>query len=159
MDARSVCAVVVSYKPSPAFLADLSAIAEQVGQIVVVDNGSSLETEQQLLSLEQEFGYKVFCNHQNLGLATALNLGAKYAMGAGFSWIATFDQDSRISEGFVSTALETYQRAPHPEQVGLIVPIYMDRKSGAKVNLRRARSGEILAAMTSGSLIPTPVLG
>ena len=79
-------------------------------------------------------------NHQNLGIAAALNLGVKHAIGVGFDWVCTFDQDSRVSEGFIFKMLETYQQAPHPEKVALLAPSYRDRGSG--VDLRLERSGQ-----------------
>ena len=111
-----VCAVVVTYNPKPAFVENVAAVSAQVDHTVVVDNGSSSETEVHLVGLESRFGCKVIRNRQNLGIAAALNIGVKCAMEAGFDWVATFDQDSRVSDGFISLMLETYRQAPHPRE-------------------------------------------
>ncbi|MGA9391966.1 MAG: glycosyltransferase family 2 protein [Candidatus Sulfotelmatobacter sp.] len=158
MIGQSVCAVVVTYNPRPTFVDNIEAIREQVGGVVVVDNGSSGETERQLQGLETRLGCKVIRNRQNLGIAVALNLGLKYAIKAGFDWVCTFDQDSAIGEGFISKMLEVYRQAPHPEMVALLAPSYVDRESGVNVRLKRAGNGEILTAMTSGSMMATSAI-
>jgi rhamnosyltransferase len=153
MTAQFVCAVMVTHNPKPTFIDNVAAIAAQVGRVVIVDNGSSCETEQYLQELERHLGCKVIRNHQNLGIAVALNLGAKYAIEARFDWICTFDQDSRVSDGFISKMLEAFQQAPHPERIALLAPNYVDRESGVNVRLKRASNGEILTAMSSGSMM------
>lgn len=158
MTAQSVCAVIVTYNPRPSFIDNIVLVARQVGRVVVVDNGSSDKAEKNFRDLETRLGCMVIRNHQNLGIAMALNLGVKFAIEAGFSWICTLDQDSQICDGFVSKMLEAYQQVPRPEKVALIAPSYLDRESGVNVRLKRARNGEILTAMTSGSMMPSSAI-
>jgi rhamnosyltransferase len=157
MRAQSVCAVIVTYNPQPTLTTNVLALARQVGQVTVIDNGSPDGAEKRLHELQSNFGCKVIWNQANLGIAVALNLGVKYAMESGFDWVCTFDQDSLISDGFISKMLEAYEDAPSREMVALIVPRYIDRESGMTERLKQCR-GEILAAMTSGSLIPLSVI-
>jgi rhamnosyltransferase len=156
--AQSVCAVIVTYNPEPTFIDNIVTVAAQASHVVVVDNGSSKETQHLLDELETRPACKVIRNGQNLGIAVALNLGVKYAVDADFDWIATFDQDSRVCEDFVPQMVETYQQAEHPQEIALVAPVYVDRESGVKLRLRRTGKGEILAAMTSGSMIPSSVI-
>lgn len=153
-----VCAVVVTYNPHPTFAGNIAALGAQVHHIVIVDNGSSGGTEQLLQAFETRQNCTLIRNHQNLGIAAALNLGVKYAMAAGFNWVATFDQDSRVSDGFISQMLQTYRQASHPERIALIAPTYVDRESGIPGPLVRARNGEILHTMTSGSMMPSSAI-
>jgi rhamnosyltransferase len=156
--APRVCAVVVTYNPHPTFMGNIAAVGAQVNHIVVVDNGSSDETGQHLKVLEARADCTVIRNPQNLGIAVALNLGVKYAMDAGFDWVATFDQDSRVSDGFISQMLESYRQASHPEKVAIIAPTYVDRESGVYAPVTRARGGEILTTMSSGSMMPSSTI-
>jgi rhamnosyltransferase len=157
-DAQSVCAIVVTFNPQATLIENIVALASQVGDVVVVDNGSSGKTDHFLRELETRLSCKVIRNRQNLGIAVALNLGVKYAVEAGFDWVCTFDQDSCVCSGFISTMLQAYQQAQNPQNVALLAPLYVDRESGGKVQLKRAGDGEILTAMTSGSLIPLCVI-
>lgn len=152
--AQTVCAVIVTYNPKPTFIENIVNVAAQVDDVVVVDNGSSVETQRHLNELDTRLGCKVIRNIQNLGIALALNLGVKYALEAKYDWVCTFDQDSQITNGFISQMLEAYQSAPHPETVALLAPNYVDRDSGVKMRLKRACNGQILTAMTSGSMVP-----
>jgi len=152
--AQTVCAVIVTYNPRPTFIDNIVNVAAQVKHVVVVDNGSSNETERHLHTLGTRPGCTVIRNRQNLGIALALNLGVKYASDAGYDWVCTFDQDSQICDGFISKMLEAYQRAPHPERVALLAPSYVDRESGVEMRLKRACNGQILTTMTSGSMVP-----
>lgn len=158
MTAQTVCAVVVTYNPAPAFTDNIVAVAAQVDQVVVVDNGSSAETASRFCNLELLPRCKVIRNRQNLGIAAALNAGVRYALEAGFAWICTLDQDSRIGDGFIAKILETYRQAGHPENVALVAPTYRDSESGVDVRLKRAGNGEILTAMTSGSMMPSSAI-
>ncbi len=153
-----VCALIVTYNPDPAFLDNIAAISSQVCHIVVVDNGSTSETQQHLMTLEACQNCTVIRNYRNLGIAVALNRGVKYAIEAGFNWIATFDQDSRVSDGFIRQMVETYQQARHPEKVAIIAPTYVDRESGVPQPIMRAGNGECLAVMTSGNMLPSSVV-
>jgi rhamnosyltransferase len=150
--------VVVTYNPPSTFIDNIVAVAAQVSHVVVVDNGSSVRTEQQRQVLETRQDCTVLRNHRNLGIAAALNRGVSYAIGADFNWVATFDQDSRVSDGFISQMLETYQQAPHPEKVAIIAPTYVDRESGIRVHSTRRGNGEIITTMTSGSMMPTSAI-
>ncbi len=155
MTAESVCAVIVTYNPQPTFVDGIGAIAAQVREVVVVDNGSSGDTEPYLQELETRPRCRVIRNRQNLGVATALNLGVKHAIEAGYDWVCTLDQDSTVCTDFIAQMLATYRRAPQPERIALLAPSYVDRESKIPVRLRRSASGEVLEAMTSGSMIPS----
>jgi len=153
-----VCAVVVTYNPDPTFLDNIATLGAQVNHVVVVDNGSADTTEQRLQELDRREHCTVIRNRQNLGIAAALNLGVKFAMDRGFNWVATFDQDSRISERFIPQMLETYRQTPHPEHIAIIAPTYVDRESGVNRPVDRASNGTILHTMTSGSMMPAIVI-
>jgi rhamnosyltransferase len=153
MTAQSVCAVIVTYNPQPTFIDNIVAVAEQVGHVVVVDNGSRGGTQKHLQELETRFGYKVIRNDQNLGIAAALNLGVEHAIRTGFDWVAAFDQDSCVTHGFISQMLKTYQQAAHPDKIAIIAPTCVDRESRIQIKMLRSTNGEILLAMTSGSMM------
>lgn len=158
MAAQSTCAVIVTTNPHPRFIDNIVAVAQQVSLVVVVDNNSSEQTQQLLQHLETSLGCKVIRNQENLGIAVSLNRGMKYAIEARCDWVFTFDEDSRVSDGFIRTMLETYRQAPNPERVALIAPSYIDRESGLNERLKRAGNGEILATMSSGSAIPASTI-
>lgn len=52
---KDVCAVVVTYFPDRNFPERISKIAEQVGKVIIVENGSNIETIKVLNKLSLKF--------------------------------------------------------------------------------------------------------
>ena len=154
MTSQTVCAVIVSYNPKSTFIENIVNVAAEVDHVVVVDNGSGIETEHYLQELDRRLRCTVIRNVENLGIALALNQGVKYALEGGYDWVCTLDQDSQVSDGFVSKMIETYQQAPDPKRVAILAPSYVDRESGVRLRLKCTRDGQILTTMTSGSMVP-----
>jgi rhamnosyltransferase len=152
--AHSVGAVIVSYNPSLDVLGNIAALRSQVSSIVVVDNGSSGQHLATLRDGRSQCGFELIENGANLGIAAALNIGLHEVRTKGFSWVAMFDQDSRVEPGFIDSMLDAWENAPNPSQVGIICPIYLDTSTGMVFPIQRSKTGEVLSAMTSGSLIP-----
>lgn len=147
-----VCAVIISYNPGPTIFENIAALADQVDEVIVVDNGSSDDALSRLSEIEG-LGIKVLHNGSNLGIAAALNQGIDCALRQKFPWILTFDQDSRVTPGFVRGMLETYRSAGDMGSVALVAPSYFDQRSGIRVRCTSMRDGTIITAMTSGSLM------
>jgi rhamnosyltransferase len=152
--AHSVCAIIVTYNPSPDVLRNIAILRPQVSSVLVIDNGSSEHHLAMLRGGRFECGFELIENGANLGIGAALNIGIREARARGYSWVALFDQDSRVEDGFIDSMLTAFEKAPNPSQVGIVCPIYVDTSTGVAFPIQRSKSGEILSAMTSGSLIP-----
>ncbi|MGC1781919.1 MAG: glycosyltransferase family 2 protein [Acidobacteriaceae bacterium] len=148
-----VCGVVISYNPSAAILANIELLHRQVGHVVVVDNTPSAHVADVLKDLENLDGCTVIRNGKNLGIAAALNIGIRHAISLGFPWIITFDQDSRVGDGFVAAMLAAYRGAAKHAKVGILCPRYLDARAGVFLPTYRAANGDVFACMTSGSMI------
>jgi len=152
--AHSVCAVIVSYNPSLDVLGNIATLRSQVSSIVVVDNGSSEKHLAMLRGGRSQCGFELIENGANLGIAAALNIGVREVGAKGFDWAALFDQDSRVEPGFINSMLDACRTAPNPSQVGIVCPTYLDTSTGMVFPIQLSKAGEVLSAMTSGSLIP-----
>jgi rhamnosyltransferase len=93
---NGVCAVVVTFHPASEVLANLSQVHQQVQNVVVVDNGSRLESLAPLRAASASAGFHLIENGENLGVATALNIGIRQAQALGAVWVLLFDQDSAL---------------------------------------------------------------
>ena len=153
MGDAKVGAVVVSYHPSRELLRDIEILAEQVGHVVVVDNTPSSNPQAVIDELEQGGACTVIRNGKNLGIATALNLGVQQAISLGCEWVLTFDQDSRIGDGYIDGLISAYFGANDPARIGVVCPIYRDAQLGAVWPFPRGSNGEPLIYMTSGTLM------
>lgn len=145
-------AVVVTHHPDEGLWARLDRVIPQVGAVIVVDNGPAGVT--QLGSVPP--GVIVIPNGRNLGIATALNQGARRAIDLGYSWILTLDQDSVVDGDLVDSLAAIYAMYPQSSKVGLL-----SANSRSPVSGRVARRCpwdsqphlECTTAITSGSLI------
>ena len=157
MEKKSVCAVVVTYRPDDGVLDNLAAIRPQVQGLVVVDNGSSEEKRNRLRLAAREMEFTLIENGDNLGIAAALNIGAKWAQSERYRWVALFDQDSTAPPTFIDTMLRAYESSPRRDRIGLLVPRYIDSRRGIPISAIYAKDGSLQVAMTSGSLMPISI--
>jgi rhamnosyltransferase len=157
MEKKSVCAVVVTYHPNASVLDNLAAIRPQVQGLVVVDNGSSEEQLNHLRLAAREVEFTLIENGDNLGIATALNIGAKWAQSEGYTWVALFDQDSTAPPAFIDTMRRAYDTNRRGYRVALLVPRYIDSRLGIPMPATYADNGSLQVAMTSGSLMPVAI--
>jgi rhamnosyltransferase len=153
--AESVCAVIVTYHPSARMLENMPDVLTQVNGLVVVDNGSNADEVEPLRKASQTQGFHLIENKENLGVAEALNQGVRFAKSEGFAWVILFDQDSRITGGFIDLMLTAWKSHPQRERVCSIHPRYVDPETGHEGKVQRAEDGGPVKSMTSGSLMVT----
>lgn len=154
MTGQSVCAVIVSYHPNSVIVENLRKIRTQVKGLVVVDNGSTPEEICPLRVASQKLGFHLIENRENLGIAEALNQGARWAQSNPYQWVIFFDQDSGITDGLVAQMFTAWESHPQQFRVGSIHPQYLDPATGAESFVRRASDGGPVMSMTSGALMP-----
>jgi rhamnosyltransferase len=158
-----VLAIVISYNPDEGFLHRCQLHLAQFDELLIVDNASQPEGRayvEQVLSLLPRT--TVIWNQTNLGIAAALNQGTAFARRAGFDWVGTFDQDSFITQDYVSGLMKVALAAEHVGRVALLAPYYIDETTGAftrSAKKYQTTSDEIEFAIvnrtiTSGNLIP-----
>ncbi len=154
MTVQSVCAVIVTYHPSAKMLESISDVVAQVQGLVVVDNGSNVDELDPLRVASQTLGFQLIENGENLGVAEALNQGVRFAKNKGYPWVMLFDQDSRVTGGFVRQMFVAWESRPDRERVGSIHPRYVDPETGIETVVQRASDGSPVLPLTSGALMP-----
>lgn len=157
---KSVCAIVVSYNPGGEIIENIHALVDQVDEVVIVDNNSGGEGKTFLGTLAYLPKVSVIFNHQNLGIAAALNTGVKYAQETGFEWVATFDQDSKVTSEMIQTMLHGHDACPNKEKIAGLSPRYQNQSTGQIATSKQKKSiegasplEEVLVVMTSGNLL------
>ena len=140
-----VCAIVVTFHPRPEHLQNLAQMRAQVDHLIVVDNGSG-EQELALIRLRSsKLGFELLVNSKNLGIAAALNLGVRKAQQRGCRWVALFDQDSAITEGFIATMVAEFQAYRPKQKILQIIPRYRDPETGVERPVSRFRGWRSLS--------------
>jgi rhamnosyltransferase len=158
VERSDICAVVITYHPPHGCADLLSELAAQTDRVLIVDNGSPPESLDALSDATLRIGAVVMRLGENLGIARALNVALDYAHQHNYRWLATFDQDSRMTQTMIADMCRTLTRYPDPAAVGLITPTHVDRKLGFTVKNRgHEASGTewriVASTMTSGNLV------
>jgi rhamnosyltransferase len=144
-----VAGMVVLYRPQPVVLENVRSYATQVEVVYAVDNSGEPESESvdELGRIPQVI---YLPNNRNLGVAAALNVGARLAIADGYEWLLTMDQDSVATPGMVATMLACLA-VPAAENVGLISPFHV--QVGGARREPQGRCVQVPTPMTSGNLL------
>jgi len=170
-----VAGVVVTYEPDPATLGVLlSALRPQLDKVIVIDNGSTLDTESLIdPALRSDAWCQVVRLHSNLGIAAAQNVGIELARQARAAFVMLFDQDSEPAPDMVSILLDVATtKSSTGVAIAAIGPRYTDKRQdnpppfirirGISVERQACSNNdsvvEVDYLIASGSLIPMTTL-
>ena len=179
MPPARVVAVVVTHRPDPSLAgALLEALAPQVAEVVVVDNGTPAATLDALRPTLDRLGCALVELGANRGIAAAQNVGVAHARDRGATHVLLSDQDSLPAPDMVARLLTGLARA-HEDPPGAgrppaaVGPVTTDdRNSGAALLFadrtwgpRRAEVPDVDGALVeatfliaSGCLVTTAAL-
>lgn len=147
MTNETVVAVIVSFNGGDKPLRVVDALRDQVGKIVVIDNGSDQRSRAYLSELSHIEELELVFLPWNSGVGYALNLGLELAGRYGFRWMLTMDQDSVPEADMVKIFLDHLRRHPEDE---CLTPEF-DSRGGA--GLPAGGSRTVAYAITSGNLV------
>jgi rhamnosyltransferase len=157
---NGVCAVIVTYNIGPEVHRCFDSIKDQVQEVLIVDNGSGPATTEELKTLESQRVATVVYNARNLGIAGALNQGARYAIEKGYRWLLSLDHDSEATPGMVQKLLEIYRGRDGSTAIVAANPLDRNIQSlwvQPEAPGTNANVVETGMALTSGSLIDTNI--
>lgn len=150
-------AIVVTFHPHTEYLENLAKVRAQVDLLIVVDNGSNENEVAQIRFASRELGLKLIENGDNLGIAAALNLGVREAQKEGCRWVALFDQDSVITDGFIATMIAEFRTYSQQRKIVQIIPRYLDPVTGIEWAVSQFEDGGVFLTITSGSVFSMEV--
>lgn len=157
LDKTSVMAIVVTYHPDTMFAERFERLRGQVDSILVVDNNSGSEAVSMLRELAVRLDMELVLNSENLGVATALNIGMTRAIASGYGWALLFDQDTVPGDEMFDGLSRVYEEFPRKDKLAIIGSNYLEPVSGklrfskAPGNGRSWQSRTVV--ITSGSLV------
>ena len=157
-----VAAIIISYNPDNNLLDSVNLLINQVDKIIIVDNGSESQKKKNINLIKDIDNKKieVIFNEENLGIATALNIGVKEALNQGYNWILTMDQDSKASSNMVEKMLEVYNTIDESERKEIlsIFPNFVDERiQSIEENSEMNAYEYVDADITSGNLLRAEV--
>lgn len=153
-----VGAVVVTFHPDHTVVDNLRLLRHQVEWVVIVDNGSAPAELAAVRAIAAELGnMPLLENGINLGIATALNQGVQEVARRGFNWVILFDQDSTVTPGFMPAMTRCFAAHTAGAPLGILNPRYRDRRTQQWIPSPRAVPEGLEQATTSGSLMSVSI--
>ena len=140
---------IVLYNPDIKRLEEnISAIAPQVGDLILIDNGSDdLDDVKKLIPRFDNI--TLIENGANLGIAKALNQIIDKAEGLGYEWVLTLDQDTVCKPDLISKYDGLIKRAK--DHVAVITSNFEDRNVTVESAVEKEYE-KVSLCITSGSL-------
>lgn len=159
-----VAAIMVTYNPEEDLVDNVKSIVQSASKLIIIDNGSGAASLEYLREVEAIPSVKVVYNGMNKGLGTALNQGIlcyiEDKQYEEIDWIATFDQDSKISENFFTNMLVAYDSLTDQQKVAILAPNWVDENLLHEETIETPGASAITepkTVITSGSLIKKSV--
>lgn len=146
-----LAAVVVLYSPDAKILENINSYIDCVDVVYAVDNSNN-DNSADLKSPKIVY----LPNGNNMGIAYALNKGAKQAIADGYDWLLTMDQDSTFQNNDVEKLKDFIEGCKQEsveykyDKIGLITPFHRTLFNEAEV-LTEIDSPAVV--MTSGNII------
>ncbi|MFZ2889148.1 glycosyltransferase [Sulfuricurvum sp.] len=156
---EKVAAIVVYYHPTEISLQNILTYLEEVDKLFIIDNSpnSNIDLVEKIVKgFPPKISYTF--NNQNLGIATALNMGITYALKETYTYAFLIDQDSTIESKCVSFLIAALENDSSAFIAGAI---YKDPDDPVYLNIPNVLQ-KSLTAITSGSLLRlslTPAIG
>ena len=159
---NKVACIIVSYNPDRGIEKCFNSLINQVDKMFIVDNGSNGDRIKILKELKNSNANKVdlILNNENLGIATALNVGIKKALNEGYDWVITMDQDSKANDNMIEKMFEVYEGINLDERKDIlsIFPNFVDERVQSIEENSEIKTYEYVdAEITSGNLLKTEV--
>ncbi len=136
--------VVVWYNPSKENILNVDKYIDELDRLFVIDN-----SEDEIIRISSDKKIEYIKTNKNLGIAAALNIGAKKAIKEKYKYLLTLDQDSKMTSNILKRMKEFINKNIL-KNVGVFSP-YQD--IGSEENKSKKEYEEMVEVMTSGNII------
>ncbi len=138
-----ICGMVVLFHATEKVLQNINTYLPFLERLYIIDNS---QEENPLFSHLPKVKYQI--NHENKGIATALNQGVALAQKDGFTHLLTMDQDSYFQGNDFQKMLQLVEQRQEMD-VGIYSPLHQTEST--KMNQAIEKETEVV--MTSGNLL------
>lgn len=145
----TIAGVVVLYNPESSIFRNIDTYINQINKLYVIDNSDESNNEfAKRISKYEKVEY--IYNGANLGIATALNIGAKKAVGEGYDYLLTMDQDSEAAPSMVSELLDCFSG---DSKIAVVAPLLQHTTGRHFIPKSEKSCEQVFTVWTSGNLI------
>lgn len=145
--------IIVTYNPSVDFFKQYLSFSDC--QFIIVDNSDSLDISI-ANNLSQLSNVILIQNHENLGIAKALNIGCKKAIELSYDYVITMDQDSEINKKIINSLVNFYQKNKFSKDIAVVSPLHIIQGgvvANTQANIKSKEFVNTIFTMTSGNLV------
>jgi rhamnosyltransferase len=141
---------IILYNPTEAVIENIESYVAFLDVLYVIDNSESPDSD--IVKKIKLSGSKIkyIAERTNIGVASALNLGAKLASECNYHWLLTMDQDSSFSGTLFFELWRKY--IIQNKETGLVAASYTAEYDRWQKKIS-AQFNEIHFAVTSGNII------
>jgi len=151
------CAVLTTFNPDEGLSVRIDRIIKQVNEVVIIDNHSNDLGLSILIDMASKKGLHFIYNKANLGIASALNQGIRWAKEKNYRYVVMLDQDSVIDDDMVQKLYESYENLSRKERIAIVGSNYIDpisKRALLEVRFRDKQPFiEVKTVITSGSFM------
>ena len=141
-----IAGIVTLYNPTDKDIKNIATYIDDIDKLYVIDNTEGKDNEKRIPK-NKKITY-IFKNN-NVGVATALNMGADYAIKDGFKYLLTMDQDTTFKSGVIDKLKEVINNTDM-KKVGIVSPWLNTRLRDVKPKEEFDDPHDV---MTSGSIL------
>ena len=152
--------VVVLFNPGENINENIKTYINGIDKLYVVDN--SLVDNSNILDNNKKIFY--IPNYKNLGIATALNIGANKAIKDGYDYLLTMDQDSKFRDNDIIKMTNMIRKYPEDNEIkkmfgnnlskiALFSPLHVINNDPSIMGMPSTKYDSPLNVMTSGNII------
>lgn len=151
MQKTKVAACVVLYNPEDTIVENLHSYAHKVSYVILVDN-STTDNLALINKIKNNLKNIIYIkNNDNLGIATALNIGCEEAIKYDMTWVLTMDQDSKFIN--IDEYLKCLYNLSSIENIALLAPNHMWLPENHIQKGSTCEHQEKFLVITSGNLL------
>ncbi len=148
-----ICGCVVLYRPRAEDMKNVQSLCNNVEKLYVIDNTEKgfarIDPSEILNGMNR---VELVRNHENLGIARALNQGAQRGLEEHFDFMLTMDQDTKVNDGYVEELFTVLNKNKIDlSKVGIVSSHLRVHSEG--YNPDEGEFCDKLLVMTSGNLL------
>lgn len=141
-----IAGIVTLYNPTDKDIDNINTYIDDIDKLYVVDNTEGKDNKDRIPKNKKiEYIFK----NENLGVATAMNMGAKKAIKEGYEWLLTMDQDTTFNPGVMDKMKEVIEKED-TKKVGIVCPWHHTKLQDKKAATEYDDPHDV---MTSGNLV------
>lgn len=120
--------IVTLYNPTDQDIKNIDTYLDDIDKLYIIDNTEGKDNKDRIPK-SKKIDYKF--KNENVGVATALNMGAKLAMKDGFDYLLTMDQDTVFKKGDID-ALKKDIQTVDMTKIAIVTPWHKTKANSLK---------------------------